>query len=132
MALELVGQSRQDCTMKLITDALAEQLLVNCRAQLAAMAKGEAALDFKPVVKLFTPDAQCTWLLTELDPDGDVAFGLCDLGMGEPELGYVSLLELQSVRGRLGLPVERDRHFMADKSITAYAEQAREHGRIVG
>jgi DUF2958 family protein len=32
---------------------------------------------------------------------------------------------------RLGLPVERNRHFMADKSITAYAEQAREHGRIV-
>jgi hypothetical protein len=117
--------------MKLITDALVQQLLVNCRAQLAAMDKGEAALDFKPVVKLFTPDARCTWLLTELDPYGDVAFGLCDLGMGEPELGYVSLLELQSVRGKLGLPVERDRHFMADKSITAYAEQAREHGRIV-
>jgi len=24
--------------------------------------------------------------------------------MGEPELGYVSLIELQSVRGKLGLP----------------------------
>jgi hypothetical protein len=30
------------------------------------------------VVKLFTPDAACTWLLTELDPDDpDIAFGLC-------------------------------------------------------
>jgi hypothetical protein len=29
------------------------------------MAKGDDALDFKPVVKLFTPDAQCTWLLTD-------------------------------------------------------------------
>jgi hypothetical protein len=45
--------------------------------------------------------------------------------MGEPELGYVSLFELQSVRGKLGLPIERDLHFEADKSISAYAEEAR-------
>jgi integrase len=43
----------------------------------------------------------------ELDSDG-LAFGLCDLGMGEPELGYVSLTELRTVRGKLGLPIERD------------------------
>jgi hypothetical protein len=116
--------------MTLITKALTEKLLANGRAQRAAMDKGEDALDFKPVVKLFTPDAQCTWLLTELDSD-DLAFGLCDLGMGEPELGYVSLVELQSVRGKLGLPVERDLHFEADKSISAYAEEARQCRRIV-
>ena len=29
----------------------------------------------------------------------------------EPELGYFRLSELQSIRGRLGLPVERDRFF---------------------
>jgi hypothetical protein len=115
--------------MTLINKALTEQLLANGRAQRAAMDKGEEALDFEPVVKLFTPDAQCTWLLTELDPDG-FAFGLCDLGMGEPELGYVSLLELAAVRGKLGLPVERDLHFVADKSISAYAKEARELRRI--
>ena len=117
--------------MTLITKALTDQLLANGRAQRAAMDLGETALDFKPVVKLFTPDAQCTWLLTELDPDGGLAFGLCDLGMGEPELGYVSLAELATVRGKLGLPVERDLHFEADKSISAYAEEARTRGRIV-
>ena len=116
--------------MTLITKALTEQLLANGRAQRAAIDKGEDALDFKPVVKLFTPDAQCTWLLTELDPDGGLAFGLCDLGMGEPELGYVSLVELQSVRGKLGLPIERDLHFEADKSISDYADEARARGRI--
>jgi Protein of unknown function (DUF2958) len=26
----------------------------------------EPDIDFKPLVKLFTPDAQCTWLVTEL------------------------------------------------------------------
>jgi hypothetical protein len=103
--------------MKLITDSLTEQLLANGRAQRAAIDKGDDALDFKPVVKLFTPDAQCTWLLTELD-DG-LFFGLCDLGLGCQELGYVSLAELSTVRGKLGLPVERDRHFEADKTISA-------------
>ena len=117
--------------MTLITKSLTEQLLANGRAQRAAMDNGDTALDFKPVVKLFTPDAQCTWLLTELDPHDGLAFGLCDLGMGEPELGYVSLVEIASVRGKLGLPVERDLHFEADKSISAYAEEARQLRRIV-
>jgi Protein of unknown function (DUF2958) len=100
------------------------------RAQRAAIDNDQAALDFKPVVKLFTPDAQCTWLLTELDPDGGLAFGLCDLGiMGEPELGYVSLAELSTVRGKLGLHVERDLHFEADKTISAYADEAHARGR---
>ena len=115
--------------MKLITDSLTEQLLANGRAQRAAMDKGDDALDFKPVVKLFTPDAQCTWLLSELD-DG-LLFGLCDLGLGCPELGYVSLAEIATVRGKLGLPVERDLHFEADRSISAYADDARTQGRII-
>jgi hypothetical protein len=117
--------------MKLITDSLTQQLLANDRAQRAAMNKGEDALDFKPVVKLFTPDAQCTWLLTELDPDDGLAFGICDLGLGCPELGYVSLIEITIVRGKLGLPVERDRHFISNKTLSAYADEARAHAHIV-
>jgi hypothetical protein len=71
-------------------------------------------------------------LLTEIDPDDtERAFGLCDLGLGFPELGYVSLAELATVRGRLGLPVERDVHFLADKPISVYAREARLAGRIV-
>lgn len=81
--------------------------------------------DVYPVVKLFTPDANCTWLLTEIDPEEpDIAFGLCDLGMGFPELGCVRLSELESLRGRLGLPVERDLHFTANKPLSAYADEA--------
>jgi Protein of unknown function (DUF2958) len=115
--------------MKLITDSLTDKLLANGRAQRAATDKDETALDLKPVVKLFTPDAQCTWLLTELD-DG-LLFGLCDLGLGCPELGYVALAELTAVRGQLGLPVERDRHFEADKTISAYTEEARRLRHVV-
>jgi hypothetical protein len=39
--------------------------------------------------------------------------------------------EICELRGPLGLPVERDMHFVADKPISAYAEEARTHGRIV-
>jgi hypothetical protein len=82
-------------------------------------------------VKFFTPDAGATWLLTEIDPDDqDRAFGLCDLGMGYPELGYVSLSELAALRGRLNLPVERDLYFTPAKTISAYADDARAAGAI--
>ena len=60
--------------MKLITKAQIEQLLANCQEQIARSDAGGSDIDFKPVVKLFTPDAQCTWLLTELGND-DIAFG---------------------------------------------------------
>jgi Protein of unknown function (DUF2958) len=61
----------------------------------------------------------------------DLAFGLCDLGLVCPELGYVSLTELRSVRGKLGLPIECDLHFEADKPTSAYADEARSRGHIV-
>lgn len=76
----------------------------------AAANSGGQAGAVKVVAKYFTPDAQCTWFITEgrkVEADWEL-FGLCDLGMGSPELGYVMLSELQSVRGQLGLPVERD------------------------
>lgn len=110
-----------------ITDEQRLVLLANGRESLQ-----NPDFDPAPVVKLFTPDAGATWLLTEIDPDDyDHAFGLCDLGLGMPELGWVSLAELASVRGRLGLPIERDLHFRAEKRLSAYARDARHAGRIV-
>jgi hypothetical protein len=130
------------------------------------------ARDFKPVVKLFTPDAQCTWLpffvwpgcsrvhafarhrrvrrasptrlsdfrarrpqfrcrfhaaiSTPTTSPSAFAILACEL-----ELGYVSLNELRTARGKLGLPVERDLHLKADKRISAYADEARTRGHIV-
>ncbi|HEY3331946.1 MAG TPA: DUF2958 domain-containing protein [Capsulimonadaceae bacterium] len=60
-------------------------------------------------VKFFTPDSSWTWYALEFDPDERLCFGLVD-GL-EEELGYFSLDELQHVRGRFGLPVERDLWF---------------------
>lgn len=88
-------------------------------------------IDPMPIVKFFTPDANATWLLTELDPeDPDLAFGLCDLGLGFPELGSVRLSEMDGVRGSLNLPIERDQHFESVKTLSAYAEDARVAGII--
>lgn len=111
--------------MKLLTDELRRRLTTNGCLRAHLDAQGEADPDFIPVVKLFTPDAAATWLLTELDPeDPDIAFGLCDLGLGFPELGRVSLRELEALRGPFGLPVERDLHFAPSFTISVYARAA--------
>ena len=59
-------------------------------------------------IKLFTPDSNWSWFITEFDQE-DTFFGLVD-GF-EKELGYFSFSELKSVRGHLGLCVEIDLHF---------------------
>ena len=67
--------------------------------------KGHEALAY---IKFFTPDANWTWYATEFDGQ-DTFFGLV---VGHvSELGYFSLTELESLRGPLGLPVERDDSF---------------------
>ncbi len=89
---------------------------------LPALYSQENNADPMVVCKFFTPDAGWTWYVIEgspVDEDGyydtekaKVDFVFFGLVAGlEVELGYFSLAELQSIRGRLGLPVERDRFF---------------------
>jgi len=73
--------------------------------------------ELKVVCKFFTPDASWTWYACSgsVDPEtGNIQFfGFVD---GQfPELGYFWLSDLESVRGGLGLPVERDLYW---KEIT--------------
>jgi hypothetical protein len=108
------------------------QLRANGAANASRAVRDQEPEDFQPVVKLFCPWGAATWLLTELDPDDpDIAFGLCDLGMGFPELGSVSLSELSSICGPGGLRIERDLYFTLSKTLQGYAEEARRAGRIV-
>ena len=109
--------------MKLVTAPLHRRLLAN---------GAKPGADHAPVLKLFDPAGSATWLFTEMDlDDPDRLFGLCDTGQGHPELGTASLVELARVRGRLGLPLERDRHFTARAPLSVYAAAARRAGRIV-
>ena len=111
----------------LITPEQHVQLLAN-----GALFDRNEDFDPLPIVKLFTPDAGCTWLLCSIEADQpEIAWGLYDLGLGCPEMGSVRLGEIAMVRGRLGLRVERDLHFTACKPISAYARDARLVGMIV-
>ena len=60
-------------------------------------------------VKLFDPTGSYTWYITEYDPEQHLAFGLVE-GQ-DTELGYFSMTELVALRGRFGLPIERDLHW---------------------
>jgi hypothetical protein len=116
--------------MKLLTKPILQKLLDNGRKQ--ALVRGtEREHDFVPVAKLFCPVGAATWLLTKINPDDpDIAFGLCDLGVGCPELGSVSLAELRSIRV-MGVGIERDLHWNARGALSAYADAANAAGHIV-
>ena len=111
--------------MKLLTKAHQKKLMANA----AKNSHGE--LDLTPVVKLFNPCGAQTWLITEMTPDGKM-FGLCDLGHGWPELGYVSLFDLERIRLPFGLKIERDLHWEGEAPMSAYLAKAQELGRIGG
>ena len=117
--------------MKQFTKAQTAKLKANWEAARAVIKTTSRTPDRWPVVKLFDPAGAATWLIAEADPDTDYAFGLCDLGMGLPEIGYISLDELRRFRGRFGLGIERDRHWRAEGPLSVYLAAAREAGHIV-
>ena len=87
--------------MKLLTQEIRKTL----PALYSQEDKGGKAVAY---TKFFTPDGQWTWWATGFDGE-DTFFGLVH-GF-EKELGYFSLQELESVRGPMGLPIERDLYF---------------------
>lgn len=106
----------------LLTDHLRSRLLANAR---------EPEKDHVPIVKLFNPCGAATWLATELDEDGDMLFGLADLGLGCPEMGSFSLAELAALRLPFGLRIERDLCFRTVQPLSVWADIARSSGSIV-
>lgn len=89
--------------------------------------------DHAPVALLTMPFTNCVWLLSEIEPDNpDIAFGLCDLGMGFPELGYVSISEIQSVRDPVfKMTVYNDPLFKTEYPMSAYSAAARANEQII-
>ena len=93
--------------MKLLTEAIK-------KATPALYANEGRTPDETPITaKFFTPDSSWTWYMTEMDPEQGLAYGYTrnDAMPDCAELGYFSLEELRTLRGGLGLPVERDRHY---------------------
>ena len=69
----------------------------------------EDSLNLMCHVKLFTPDSNWSWFIIEYSTDTNTCYGYVQ-GL-DSELGYFQLSELESVRGPLGLAVERDLSF---------------------
>ena len=116
--------------MILLPEKLRVALLVNGAHHLVAQRDGLPDPDPVPLVKLFNPCGAATWLLSELDEDGDTCFGLADLGFGSPEMGSFSLGEIASVRLPFGLTIERDLHFHSAHPMSLWARKSRELGAI--
>ncbi|WP_353720461.1 DUF2958 domain-containing protein [Dyadobacter sp. 676] len=113
---------------KMIPQNLIEIMIHN-----AQEVQNQIAKDHAPVVKLHSRYGKAVWLLSELDPVNNIAFGLCDLGQGKPELGYVSLPDLASLKhARLKVPmVETDPGFDGKYPMSVYLEAAKIAGKIV-
>ena len=97
--------------MKLFTKAIRDKLVSNHRQQ-------DGTKSFRAVVKLFNPTGAGTWYLSELNPETNVAFGVCQIH--EKEFGYVSIDELSEYKGAFGLGIERDKYFKPTKLEDLY------------
>ena len=104
--------------MKLMTKELEKRFAEIGRQE----SKGEDAL---VVAKYFDPCSCWTWYATEYQPEERLFFGyVCGL---EEEWGYFSLDELETVRGRFGLGLERDIYF-GEKPLCKALEERRING----
>ena len=106
--------------MKLLTAEL--------RASLPRLYAQEKNTDPTVHAKFFTPDSQWTWYVTEgSEEGGDFRFFGFVCGMDD-EWGYFVLSELETARGPLGLPIERDLHFEPGPFTKVLARERRNRG----
>jgi hypothetical protein len=106
--------------MSLFTDTQLKQLIENGR---------NTDKDHPPVARLHILFNRCQWLISELSPEEpNIAFGLCDLGQGFPELGYVDLNELLALDVPFG--ILNDVFFEGKHPMSVYADAAREMSEI--
>lgn len=79
--------------------------------------------DAEVLVKYFNPSGLGTWLITEAEKQDDgewLLYGYCNIY--EWEWGSVSLKELESIKGPLGLGIERDLYTGDKKYIKDYVD----------
>jgi len=85
-------------------------LTVELRRRLPALYSTEKQRNPWVICKFFTPDANWTWFVIEGSPEENGDFRFYGLVAGQfRELGYFTLRQLESIRGPVGLSVERDR-----------------------
>ena len=89
--------------MKLMTKALEKRF--------AKIGRQEGDKDPVVVAKYFNPVGAGTWWATEYDPEEKMFFGYVSIFEDHnDEWGYFSLAELENIKGKFGLGIERDLH----------------------
>ena len=70
-------------------------------------------------MKFFNPCGAATWYGIEFEPETGNFFGAVDLygNKEEIELGYFNLHELESIRLKWGLKIERDLHWDSQTTL---------------
>jgi hypothetical protein len=68
-------------------------------------------------IRLFNPTGIGTWWIAAYDPDTGNAYGVAELW--EREVGEFHMPELVALRGKLGLPIERDLYSFTPMSLAA-------------
>tara|TARA_Y100000385_G_scaffold281549_1_gene334542 strand:- start:164 stop:514 length:351 start_codon:yes stop_codon:yes gene_type:complete len=106
--------------MKLITKEIQKKLDDNLKID---------ASKRMPYLKLFNPSGAATWLITEHDTETGKMFGLCDLGLGFVEYGYVDMQEIKAIKvPPFGLSIERDTYFEPKMPLSEYAKLTEAQG----
>lgn len=106
----------------LITKEQFKVLIENAWAVRSGTADGG---DLKPVVKISTEDGMCSWLLTEIDPDDhNMAFGLSDIGLGEPKQEWIWLPQIHNMREKLRQKITNDQDFEPIGTLDNYTDLA--------
>lgn len=105
--------------MKLITKALEKVF-----AKYPLYSQDGKGNDAVVIAKFFLPGSGFTWYVTEAEKqeNGDYMFFGYVEGL-DSELGYFSLSQLQNVRGRFGLRIERDMYFNNGKTTLAQVKR---------
>ena len=96
--------------MKLLTSEIKKRL-----AKYPTYSQDGKKKEAVAVCKFFLCQGAWTWYVLECDAEYNIAYGITINGAGEGEYGYFSLPELQKVRTRYGLGVERDIYFKPTK-----------------
>lgn len=109
--------------MMLLTKPIRKKLIEN---HYKTRTEGETS-SHNAVVHLFNPYGRGDWYLSELDPETNIAFGLCCIHYAE--FGDVSMDEIENlVHGGIG-GIEREYSFPINKHNLGWCmDYAKQHG----
>ena len=95
--------------MKLLTKELEKRF--------AKVGSQENEADPIIIAKFFNPTGAGTWYVTEYNPKEKVFYGYVSIfGDHNDEWGSFGLDELESIKGKFGLGIERDKYFGEKRS----------------